>query len=398
MRCVRPLRDTRVSAPNRMQGMTHSLLQKFCLALVLSVGTAALAAPVTVRKIAAPPVLHPLPMRVGGRMLVTPAAAAQAFGGRDYTYQWPGTYFRAEFAGSRVFFRIVKGDEILHVQVDGRLVATLVKPAAAVYAVAGLAPGTHRIGIYVATESQAESNTFGGFALSSGERCLQLPERPRAIEFIGDSHTVGYGDLSATRACTQDKVWNDTDDTSAFGPLIARHYGADYQVNAISGRGIVRNYNGVLADTLPQAYPWVLFDKKQEYRDPAWKPQVIVIALGTNDFSTPLNPRERWKTRDQLHADFEATYLRFLESLRARNPHADIVVWATDVANGEIEAEAGKVVDQMKKRGDAHIVFVPINGLSFTSCNSHPSLADEKTIAAKIESAIETDPRVWTKQ
>src|SRR6185312_14756892 len=107
------------------------------------------------------------------------------------------------------------------------------------------------------------------------------------IEFIGDSHTVGYGNTSRTRECTQDDVWKTTDNSQSFGPLIAGHYAADYQINAISGRGIVRNYNGTPGDTLPVAYPYVLFDKKEEYSDPHWKPQIIVISLGTNDFSTP---------------------------------------------------------------------------------------------------------------
>jgi lysophospholipase L1-like esterase len=378
-----------------MLGMTPRLLQRLCSAMACAalLGNAALAA-VTVHKVATPPALRPLQMSIGGRMLIT-SSANTAFGARAYTYQWPGSYFRAEFAGTSVFFRIVAGDEILHVQADGRRVATLTKPEPGVYEIDGLSQGNHRIGVYVATESQAGPDAFGGFAIPQDERALTPPQRHREIEFIGDSMTVGYGDLSATRTCTRDKVWSDTDDTSAFGPMIARHYAADYQVNAISGRGIVRNYDGTQADTLPEAYPWILFDRKQQYRDPAWKPQVLVIALGTNDFSTPLHAGERWKTRDDLHADFEATYLRFLEELRAGNPHAGIVVWATEMANGEIEAEAQKVVDQMRKNGDPHIVFVPINGLSFTACDSHPSLADEKTIAEKLEHAIDADAQVW---
>jgi lysophospholipase L1-like esterase len=54
----------------------------------------------------------------------------------------------------------------------------------------------------------------------------------------------------------------------------------------------------------------------------AWKPQIIVVALGTNDFSTQLNPGERWKTRGELHSDYEKTSARFIQSLRAGNPDA----------------------------------------------------------------------------
>ena len=215
------------------------------------------------------------------------------------------------------------------------------------------------------------------------------------MEFIGDSHTVGYGDISATRTCSEDEVWARTDDTQAFGAMTAEHYDADYQINAISGRGVVRNYGGFQADTLPQAYPYVLFDKQQKYSDPSWKPEVLVIALGTNDFSTPLHAGEPWKTRDELHADYEATYLKFLDELRAANPGALIIVWATDMAEGEIEVEAQKVVDAMKKRGDRHIIFLPVNGLGFGACNFHPGLVDEKAIADKLEHLIDANQYVW---
>ena len=328
-------------------------------------------------------------------MLITHSSPPNNFGVKAYTSQWPGAYFRAAFEGDTVFFRVVGGDQILHIVVDGQPPVSLIKPEAGVYEVDGLNKGTHAIGIYVATESQGAPNTFGGFAIPADEKALNPSARKRQIEFIGDSHTVGYGNLSAARECTRDQVWADTDDTKAFGPMIASVYDADYQVIAISGRGIVRNYSGYKGDTLPQVYPYVLFDKKQTYKDHAWKPQVIVIALGTNDFSTPLNPGERWKTRDELHADYEKVYLQFLKSLRVRNPHAHFIVWATDMANGEIETEARNVVEQRQKLGDGQITFLPVHGLSFSGCDWHPSLADDKVITDKLISLIDTYKQAW---
>lgn len=370
----------------------------FSITCAIFLGAAAHAATITVRKIAKRPTLHPLTMRVGGRMEVTAAPDNRNFGAKNYTYQWPGSYFRAGFRGNQVFFRIVKGHEILHIMVDGRQRAVLVKPAAGIYEVDGLGKGKHKIGVYVATEMQAGPNTFGGFALPSGEKALHLRRRNRQIEFIGDSYTVGFGNLSSTRVCTKTKIWADTDDILAFGPRTARHYNADYQVNAISGRGVVRNYNGFKADTVPEAYPYVLFNRKQQYNNPDWKPQVIVIGLGTNDFSTPLHAGERWKTRTQLYSDYDATYLKFLKQLRERNPHAYMIVWAADVDKGEVEAQAQKVVEKMKKQGYKNITFLAISGLHFTACDSHPSLTDDKTISEKLIHVINSHKDVWERQ
>jgi lysophospholipase L1-like esterase len=380
--------------------MRHPL-QYFSLALACAAlfAASAHAAPLEAHKVATPPALRPLPIATGGRILVTPSPTTNNFGPANYTYQWPGTYFRAAFKGTTVFFQIVKGKQILHIVVDGQPAVPLVHPDPGVYAIDGLTLAAHTIEILIATESQDAPNTFGGFAIPAGEKALPPPRpRPHQIEFIGDSHTVGYGNLSATHDCTEDQVWANTDDTQAFGALTAAHYDADYQINAISGRGVVRNYDGEKADTLPQAYPWVLFDKQQKYTDPKWNPQVIVIALGTNDFTTRLHPSEPWKTRDDLHRDFEATYAQFLQGLRARNPAALFIVWATDMVNGEIEAEAQKVVQARQQQGDHHILFQPINGLSFAACNWHPSLADDGVIADKLIHLIDADKQIWTNQ
>jgi lysophospholipase L1-like esterase len=299
-------------------------------------------------------------------------------------YQWPGPYFEAKFSGSSVYFRTGPGDVILHTLVDGQSVGTLVKPRPGLYLVDGLANGTHTVRIEAVTESQAAPNQFGGFALPAGGKALSMTPRKRQIEFIGDSHTVGYGDISQSRDCSSDEVWKTTDNSRTFGVQVARRYDADFQVNAISGRGIVRNYDGSPGDPLPVAYPFVLLDHSALYDDAAWQPQIIVIALGTNDFSTPLKAGEKWKTRDELHADYEATYVKFVERLRARNRHAFIILWATDMAEHEIQREAGKVVAQLQSKGDDKVAFLSIEGLAMTGCHWHPSLADHQAIAEKL--------------
>jgi len=358
--------------------------------LALSLAASAAAAQPSLEAVQAPAGLTPLKMYIGGRVQQTGDGASSI-----YAYQWPGTYFETGFTGQDVYFQIGTGDVILHVKVDGQALPPMVKPASGLYHVAGLAAGNHSVDIQVASESQAGPDHFGGFFGAPGTTAMIQVRNGREIEFIGDSHTVGYGNISATRDCTTDRVWATTDNTQAFGPVTAAHYHADYRINAISGRGIVRNYNGFAADHLPEAYPYLLFDKAIKDSDVSWQPQVVVIALGTNDFSTPLNPTEKWKTRDELHADYEKTYVDFLHSLRARYPGAYFVLWGTDMANGEIEAEERKVVDQVKAGGETRITFLPIDNLTFTGCHAHPSTADDQTISNLLVKTIDQIPGVW---
>jgi lysophospholipase L1-like esterase len=328
----------------------------------------------------------PLTTLVNGRVLR---------GAEGYTRQWPGSYFETAFRGKAAIFRVGAGEVRLHLLIDGRTIGTLVKPRAGFYRVDGLMPGRHRLRVEVASESQAAPTTFGGFFAPRGTTPEPIPPRRRQIEFIGDSHTVGYANTSNKHDCTEDEVWATTDTSRAFGPILARRHDADYEINAISGRGVVRNYNGFAADKMPEAYPFVLFDKQQRAERGAWHPQVIVVALGTNDFSTALHAGEPWPTRAALHADFEATYLRFVRTLRARDPQAFIILWATDMAAGEIEAQAGKVAETLRADGDRRVAFAPIDGLSFAACHNHPSLIDEQRIADRIDRVIALSARHW---
>jgi len=341
------------------------------------------AAPSLVQVDAIPAGYLPASMSTGGRVV-----RATVEGQAVVDQQWPGVYFETAFRGDTAIFRIGPGDVILHVQVDGKPLQALAKPEG-LYRIAGLEEGAHVVRIDVATESQAGPNRFGGFLLPPAATPLPVQARMRRIEFIGDSHTVGYGNSSAGRDCSEADVWATTDTTRAYGPLVARHYDADYRINAISGRGIVRNYGGGGGDTLPQAYPYVLFDHSVKDIDSAWQPQVAVIALGTNDFSTPLNAGEAWKTREALHAEYVQAYVAFVQSLRARYPQTRFLLWATDGAEGEIRMQVLKVVEQLHQSGEQRVDFVPVDGLGMEGCNWHPSTADHRHIADVLVRSID---------
>ncbi len=117
-----------------------SLARALLLSLTCAVAqlSAAQSAPPNVHKVSAPPALIPLTLFIGGRVQTTPATNAN-FGGHNYTYQWPGTYFRAAFQGATVYFRIINGDQILHIDIDDLPPAILAKPQPGTYEVDRLA-------------------------------------------------------------------------------------------------------------------------------------------------------------------------------------------------------------------------------------------------------------------
>lgn len=330
-----------------------------------------------------------LPMHIGGRAILDTSDG-------QWLHAWPGTYFEANFKGQHVTVRFNDGVNKLDIWLDGKLVDTESKPGQHDIELGPMPDGNHTVRVEKRTEAAWTFAGFGGFYVPDAADVLPAPPaRPRQIEFIGDSYTVGYGNTSATRTCAGDDVWATTDTQLAFGPLTAKHYGADYQINAISGHGIVRNYNGGAGDPVPVAYPFGLIDGKTPYTDANWQPQIIAIGLGTNDFSTPLNPGEKWATRDAEHADYEATYVKFVQTLRARNPNAFFLLMATDQVNGEIQAEVKNVIAALKSQGESRIDFLPMNNLSFGGCDWHPTTADDKVVSDLLIAYIDAHPDLW---
>jgi lysophospholipase L1-like esterase len=312
--------------------------------------------------------------------------------------QWPGAYWEANITGSSFLLYMSGGDNMFGVYVDGKKVDTQIKPKFNVLTYSGLSDGPHRVRVETQTESQAAS--YAGVRDIMVPRGTTVPAaapvRARQIEFIGDSYTVGYGNTSGKRQCTGEEIWATTDTSQAFGPLTAKHYDADYQINAYSGRGIVRNWDGGAGAPLPKLYPYALFDGKTVYqKSVSWAPQIIVIGLGTNDFSTQLHGGEKWNGRDALHADYEATYVKFVQTLRAENPQAFFILMASDQMDGEFQAEVKKVITSLQAKGESRIAFVGFSGLDYMACNWHPSTADDMLVSQNLITFIDAHPELW---
>jgi hypothetical protein len=118
---------------------------------------------------------------------------------------------------------------------------------------------------------------------------------------------------------------------------------------------------------------------------------VIVVNLGTNDFSTPLHAGERWADADALKADWRAHYVAFVRDLMARQPRARILLVGSDLFFPELERVAAEL-----NRGAARPVLTfHLGALARTGCDFHPDLADHRRIADRLAEAIERIDGLW---
>lgn len=323
--------------------------------------------------------LQPLPVHVGGRVI-----AAQD---GSLIFGWPGVYLESRFRGPAVRVKFDASDDFLRLVLDGKEVTRFERSGSVDRSFAGLGSGEHVVRLEKMTESPVGGARFIGFYPMAGSVPERAPLRARGIEFIGDSHTVGYGNTSASRQCTEREIHDTTDTTKAFGPLVARALHADYQIIAYSGRGVVRNYGGAVpGESMVALYTRAKPDdaKDRPRPDPAWKPQVIVVNLGTNDFSTKLNPGEKWASDAALHADYRKTYADFVWRLHAQQPQARFVLMGSDM----FFADVGQVAAEVNARKAGLAAPLEFGGLELTACNWHPSLADDRKLADLLAPAV----------
>jgi lysophospholipase L1-like esterase len=332
-----------------------------------------------------------LAMNVGGA-----TATRSVAGEQEWLYQWPGIYFEARFRGDAVSLHMDDANNWFDVLLDGKPEQVLKRPGKTVVVLNHLGAGEHGVRLQKRTETQASTGAFAGFFVERKKDALAPKVRPRKILFLGDSVTVGYGNTSPSMKCNKEQVFETTDTSEAFAPLVAKHFDAEYQVRAFSGLGLVRNFGGVAYPQYRLGSLWqrAIFADESS-RAEAWEPQVIVIGIGGNDFSTPLRPAEKWKTQPQLTADYETTYLSFLKQLRELYPHTLIVMfWAAEVDTDYARA-AQAVYAQAQAAGVSRLDRLELPKIERTGCNGHPSVRGDASVALLLDALIERHHDVW---
>ncbi len=242
-----------------------------------------------------------------GRTLVTPEKAV--------SFDWSGVYARISFTGGYLALEATDtGRDYFNVWIDrepsaepDKVVVIDREMTVVLFSQNERKPQPHRVVIQKRTEAEQGRATFRAFVADG--RILQAEGvRERLIEVIGDSYTCGYGSENSVR----DDPFRPEDENPAktYADILGRYFGADILRVAHSGQGIDRNYNDAGRGWhMPQRYLQT-FDLDQE---PAWtfegkKPDITIIYLGTNDFSTGRQPG---------FPEFRTGYVRILEAVKA---------------------------------------------------------------------------------
>jgi len=336
--------------------------------------------------------LQALPLTIGGRVERS---------ARGFRHQWPGIYAEAAFRGDHVVLRFEDTRNEWRVSIDGAPPIALDRPGTAPVTISGLTPGSHHIRIDKVTESAAPARFEGAF-VAPGRALPAPPPRRRQIEFIGDSSMTGYGARSDRIGCSAEEVRATTDTPDAFAARAAQHFGAEYQINAVSGRGLIRNFGGTApTGTMETLWPRRLPSEPAPFTDPSWRPQIVMLKLQA-DF-VGFHPDARWPSLEALVTDYAVHYGQFLVRLRQRYPRAVFVLWWFDASDAPPEQAAmlrkaeAQISAAALRAGARDLLFLPFPAGAFraTACHGHYGLEAHRRIADWLIKAIDAHPAFW---
>ena len=273
---------------------------------------------------------------------------------------WSGSGFSVRFQGSGLAAEVYsnlpdsRDTAYLKVCIDGveQEDVRLQKDIQMLMLAEGLDPDAEHT-VEVRKRTNVKSSTAGISRLVLTDGKILEPEEPkeRLIEFLGDSLTVGY---MASKEGKTAGAWSTmTEDvTGTYIPQIAKAFDAEYQVVAVSGRGVVRNNGGDEDILFPDVYRKLdIYNYPDKDYDFAVQPDVIVINLGSNDESEANQNLSSKSFRKGLKA--------FLEEVRKNNPEAKILYTYGLVRIG-LSEDIQTVVEQLQKEGDSNLYYLQL--------------------------------------
>ena len=209
------------------------------------------------------------------------------------------------------------------------------------------------------------------------------PKKGLRIEFIGDSITCGYG---VEGKSAEEPFTTQTENAlKAYAYRTAENLGADCNLTSFSGFGIVSGWtnDGNLnpIQLVPEHYKRFAFSwntkifEDREWDFSSYRPNLIVINLGTNDDSYTQDKEER-------QAEYADEYVKFLKTVRKENSGAHIILSMGIMLGGNrlfswIEKAADRYT---KETGDSNLSllhFVPQTESEGFGSDFHPSEATQ---------------------
>ena len=249
----------------------------------------------------------------------------------------------------------------------------------------------HTLRIYKATEAANGVVLFQGVT-ASDLKPLQAKSNLK-IEFIGNSITCGMGNDLQLIPCGSDKWYDQHNAYWSYASITARMLGADFMLSSISGAGIYRNWNSN-GPTVPQQYEsaYLHIDSLRKWDFTAFIPDIVLVALGTNDLSTGDGKSKRAPFDS---ATFIREYLSFVGTIYNRYAKATLILLTSPMISDERSEVLFTCLQSVQKEaaiqfpGREELRVFRFNEVPSTGCSGHPTIEEHKMMARQLQPYLE---------
>ena len=341
-------------------------------------------------------VLALLPFVMQARESIIPATDTKVFyegrvlkedGGASF--DWSNTTVRLEFSGTSLKMECSSSKcDYFNVWIDREAVAA--SDAVLKFSERGwvtiaekLPRGRHSVILQKRSEGGQGCTSIYSFS-TDGSFSQASDPFTRHIEFIGDSYTCGFG----TEASGTDQPFRVEEENGnlTYAAIIGRYFNAGIRTISHSGLGVARNYaDGSKGVTMVKKYTQtfdVADSLKWDASADSFRPDLVVIYLGTNDFSRGAQPSLGLWCRE---------YAKLLAEVRGNYPEVPVLCVASRInemmgyyVKMAVERSGLEKVYWTDIQPDAH------NSTSDMGASGHPNYSGHRKVASCVIPYVST--------
>jgi hypothetical protein len=307
---------------------------------------------------------------------------------------WPAVRMRTEVEGDGKLEIKIIGKAVFSIFVNGKETKVFrTDEQSKWYEILDLKhSGTYDLELIKASENQSNTVKLVGLRKSRSINLAKPEDSKLRIQFMGDSYTAGFGNISSVReplsADIDSTIFYTTRTDLSYGVLLSRKLRASYQILAYSGVGIVQNYEGMNpGKEYMYYYPYSLVSARNngesspEWNFQSWIPNIVVIALGINDFQGM-----GLKAKEEIFID---SYRQLLSNLRKDFPNVKMVLAATGIWPEDILIPAIKKILNLEIADGNRDIKLFLYQTERTGLYWHPDLNDHRNLAEELEELLE---------
>lgn len=297
-------------------------------------------------------------------------------------FTWPGSAIEFRFRGTAATIGVETEERIrFQVSVDGDSREFWATPEQSRYTLAeGLSDKVHQVRVTRLSESFSGVTAFTAGPMTDGELLASSEAPERKLLVLGDSITAGYGVEGANAECSYSLETSNP--LKAYAHIAAAELDAEVHTIAWSGIGVWRGYGQKTPTdpTIRERRQLTLgADLESEWDHTSYRPDAVVIAIGTNDF---------W---EGSATGYSAAMKKLIDGVQQDYPETPIYLTVSPMLTGEVRQMQKADLQSLVEEGVQLLDMGKIEPEDGYGCDYHPNVKTNQRMGEALAHQLRND-------